>query len=243
MPEETTPNAPVATLAEETREDPQASTSEASTRPPKSAKGDATTTTSATAETTETICCRRHEMTDELVFAEGSISAVEIRAFRASIPARRFPMLKSMSDAQVAAILRKDKMARMEKAKPWDTTTQSTPLDDFLRKSESSRTQPGETLSSTKSKQTKASPSRPSVPFSPCNSRAARDTIARLDTERFLTVGTQYDEAIKQYLAMKNFDESKRLAAPFKPNSASQAKHMTAIKYFMNSPTSAPSRS
>ena len=41
---------------------------------------------------------------------------------------------------------------------------------------------------------------------------------------------------MRQYLSMKAFDESKRLAAPFKPNSASQAKNMTAIKYFMNSP-------
>ena len=48
---------------------------------------------------------------------------------------------------------------------------------------------------------------------------------------------------MKQYLSMKAYDESKRLAAPFKPNSASQAKKMTRIDYFMNSPLSGLSSS
>ena len=37
---------------------------------------------------------RRADMTDRLTLANGRVSLVEVRAFRASIPARRFPGLR-----------------------------------------------------------------------------------------------------------------------------------------------------
>lgn len=58
-----------------------------------------------------------------------SVSLVEVRAFRASIPARRFPAIRDMTDEQIAQIVAKDKAARQ--SHPWDNTTQMDPLDDF----------------------------------------------------------------------------------------------------------------
>ena len=58
------------------------------------------------------------------------MSLVEVRAFRASIPARRFPGLRNMTDEQIAQVVAKDKAARQ--SHPWDQTTQMDPLDDFL---------------------------------------------------------------------------------------------------------------
>lgn len=85
--------------------------------------------------------------------------------------------------------------------------------------------------------------SRSSCPLICCWNETTHKVLTRLcfrclhHTDTTHTVApAQYDEGMKQYLSMKAFDESKRLAAPFKPNSASQAKNMTSIKYFMNSP-------
>ena len=73
---------------------------------------------------------RRSDMTDKLTLANGTVSLVEVRAFRASIPARRFPSLRHMTDEQIATIIAKDKDARSKQ--PWDKTTQSSNhMDDF----------------------------------------------------------------------------------------------------------------
>ena len=64
-----------------------------------------------------------------------------MRAFRASIPARRFPGLRHMTDEQIAEIVAKDKDARSKQ--PWDKTTQSSsPLDDFWCSKTVVRSQP-----------------------------------------------------------------------------------------------------
>lgn len=74
------------------------------------------------------------------------------------------------------------------------------------------------------------------VPFSPCNPSLAKHAITRKGNI-FVGSSSPYDADREEFLNRKDFDESKRLGpSPFAPNSASQAKTMISVNYYLNSP-------
>ena len=74
------------------------------------------------------------------------------------------------------------------------------------------------------------------VPFSPCNPSLAKHAITRKG-DIFVGSSSPYDADREEFLNRKELDESKRLGpSPFAPNSASQAKTMISVNYYLNSP-------
>lgn len=143
------------------------------------------------------------------------VQASDIRAFRTSMSARRFPALRDLSDENVARLVsERDSPSKKVKEPPPEVTRifQGRP-----------------TMTA------KKNPKLP--PFRPCNPSQAKSAISRQGDEMFVGAASRYDDDKDAFLTRKGLDEAKRLGpVPFAPNSATQAKTQIAVGYFLNSP-------
>ena len=163
------------------------------------------------------------------------VSPQVIKQFRTSLTARRFPALRNLPDEDVAQLVVNSPRARL----PFPL------LETHLHSRE--RTGAGATASGgdgsaeaieaerAKDKELKDLHMK-KVPFSPCNPSLAKHAITRKGNI-FVGSSSPYDADREEFLNRKELDESKRLGpSPFAPNSASQAKTMISVNYYLNSP-------
>lgn len=155
----------------------------------------------------------------------------EIRDFRTSMSARRFPALRDLRDEDVAALVlaeRKARATRAYNAKP--------PMTSSPRRTRRLTDSPDLDKVSPRSALVGAggSEGRPVLkkapPFSPANPFKARDDITRAGkNSQFASVGTPYDVEVFRYIPNEEI-------LPFVPASAAEAKKKVAVNYYLNSP-------
>ncbi|KAL6763862.1 hypothetical protein V8C86DRAFT_2483425 [Haematococcus lacustris] len=154
-------------------------------------------------------------------FCEGEpITDEDIRLFKTSIMARRFPGLRNLSDEDIRALISADRHARGRK----------------LVDPRSHRTFPKTQFQAAPPKRDTAMPSLTTAPvFVYINPAEAKQHIMRPHTEAHLGLGNPYSLSRDHYLADKHLDESKRDDVPFVPNCPSQAKDATFRDFYLNS--------
>jgi len=162
------------------------------------------------------------------------VSTAEIRSFRTSMSARRFPALRDLKDEDIASLVlaeRKARNARLYGGKyGLDNLGKSGPLEDFRRAHLTRDHQPREHQTATKGGDglgAGLAPKKP--PFSPVNPTEAKQEIYRKGDAPYNTLNTPYDAERFRYIP----DDA---LLPFVPNSASESKKTVAINYYMNSP-------
>ncbi|XRB00196.1 hypothetical protein NFJ02_08g138950 [Pycnococcus provasolii] len=151
------------------------------------------------------------------------VTAREIRAFRTSQAARRFPALRTMSDEDVAALIvadRASKAARGVRQKVTPRPVVEAPYRPSLRP-------PVQNEGGVAEK-------RPN--FSPVNPHAARRTVERKGPDSFAICEAPYDEAKEEYLNSLFNDQRNRIGLGFTYNNPSEAKSTIAVNYYLNSP-------
>ena len=167
------------------------------------------------------------------------VSPQVIRQFRTSLTARRFPALRNLGDMDVAQLVVNSPRAKL----PFPL------LETHVRVRDNTTAQSRAALSSSgdvggessgrsgvEGGSASASEGIKKVPFSPCNPSLAKHAITRKGNI-FVGSSSPYDADKAEFLDRKGFDESKRLGpSPFAPNSASQAKTMISVNYYLNSP-------
>eukprot|EP00238_Polyblepharides_amylifera_P006527 CAMPEP_0196587780 /NCGR_PEP_ID=MMETSP1081-20130531/58570_1 /TAXON_ID=36882 /ORGANISM="Pyramimonas amylifera, Strain CCMP720" /LENGTH=220 /DNA_ID=CAMNT_0041910061 /DNA_START=126 /DNA_END=788 /DNA_ORIENTATION=+ len=158
----------------------------------------------------------------------GGVSLAEIRAFRTSISARRFPALREMRDEDIAALVIANKKINQKRLLGTKAGLaevhpgKSKPLDDFQRFHVGSSMAEPPPMNASKSRET-----RPA--FSPCNPSQAKEDIYRQGAEPFVGCTEPFE---RHYTREDMAKETK----PFVPNAPSQAKKTISIDYFLNSP-------
>jgi hypothetical protein len=161
------------------------------------------------------------------------VSPQVIRQFRTSLTARRFPALRNLGDLDVAQLVVNSPRAKL----PFPLLETHVRVRDSLTGKDSAHTRAGEgNESSSQTSEGLASEGMKKVPFSPCNPSLAKHAITRKGNI-FVGSSSPYDADKAEFLNRKGFDESKRLGpSPFAPNSATQAKTMISVNYYLNSP-------
>lgn len=161
--------------------------------------------------------------------AATEVSPQVIRQFKTSLTARRFPALRNLPDADVAQLVMNSPRARLPFPLLETHMKRSRDRGDDSGTSGSKADRPRTAQDATLSFGKK-------VPFSPCNPSLAKHAITRKGNI-FVGSSSPYDADREEFLNRKDFDESKRLGpSPFAPNSASQAKTMISVNYYLNSP-------
>lgn len=153
-----------------------------------------------------------------------SVTQAEIIAFRTSITARRFPALREMRDEDLAALVLANKKAQSKKPayeqrEDFDYTTLG-PREEPLTTRQAAMYYKDPVVLKT----------GPRPPFAPANTAQAKSDIARKGAEPFLNSSAPL-EGLHTRDSMR-LDDSK----PFKPSSASQAKDLIMVNYYLNSP-------
>ena len=157
------------------------------------------------------------------------VSPQVIRQFKTSLTARRFPALRNLPDADVAQLVLNSPRARL----PFPLL--ETHVKRSKEKEDSGRNATG-TSAGAASLEGGQDATLRKVPFSPCNPSLAKHAITRKG-DIFVGSSSPYDADRAEFLNRKELDESKRLGpSPFAPNSASQAKTMISVNYYLNSP-------
>lgn len=152
--------------------------------------------------------------------------------FRTSLLARRFPALRNLKDEEVALVV-----AQTMGRGPGDGGRDAAGPGGYA--SEYGLSVGGDMFGASTRKARKLTSKEKrggKAPFSPCNPSKARETIARKGKEMFIMSTDPYGADKESFLTSKNVDERKRMAEPFAPNSASQAKDSIQTGFFMNSP-------
>lgn len=148
---------------------------------------------------------RNHSLSQEEVTDE------DIRVFKTTLLARRFPGLKGLSDKAIKDLIRADRKAAL-RTLPSRThpKTQFEPL---------TRIDPGQTNI-----------------FYPVNPSQAKETAKRPDSECFIGIATPYDAHHADFVEDKTSDEARRInKAAFCPTSTSQARDAIRVDYYLNS--------
>lgn len=146
-----------------------------------------------------------------------SVSLAEIRAFRTSMAARRFPALREMLDQDIAILVLQDR--KTNKTRPLGTAA-------GLKASEP----PANYMNPSGDSQFRAlSPKKTRPPFTPCNPSQAKDDIHRKGEEPFAGSLAAFEKCQTRESGVKD-------KAPFVPNSAAEAKSKIQINYYLNSP-------
>ncbi len=158
-----------------------------------------------------------------------------IRQFRTSLTARRFPALRNLGDEDIKQLVANSPRAKL----PFPM------LETHVRMRKDATTSGGAGGPAGEDGAGPGSPGRQALdgssgagkkPFSPCNPSLAKHAITRKGNI-FVGSSSPYDADTKEFLDRKELDESKRLGPqPFAPNSASQAKTMISVNYYLNSP-------
>lgn len=151
------------------------------------------------------------------------VTALDIRVFRTSQAARRFPALRMMSDVDVAALIvadRASKMARGVKVKQPERPVVEVPYRPSLRPAVQDEGFVRE--------------KRPT--FAPCNHFDGRREVERKGVDSFAICTAPFDEAKTEYVNSIFSDQRKRVSLGFTYNNPSEAKTSIAVNYYLNSP-------
>mmetsp|Transcript_3039 Transcript_3039/g.6601 ORF Transcript_3039/g.6601 Transcript_3039/m.6601 type:complete len:195 (+) Transcript_3039:69-653(+) len=141
----------------------------------------------------------------------------DVRVFKSTLLARRFPGLKDMSSKDIKILIMEDRKATGRKL---EAPHKTYPKSDFTPPS------PKRELATTSL----------TPIFTPINPYEAKRTIKRPDTECFAGIGTPYDADHTDFAADKQSDEAKRnRGIPFMPTCSSQAKTSIRVDYYLNS--------
>lgn len=148
----------------------------------------------------------------------GDITNEDIRLFRRTLLARRFPQLRDLTDEEIAQLIIADRKATGRRL---EAPSKSYPKTDFMPL--------------TIDKDVKVPP-----PFVPGNYFEARDTISRKPAEAFVGIHSPYPAEHQDFCEDVTNDDSKRCAGvPFRPTCPQEAKSTIQVKYYLNSASEA----
>jgi len=141
------------------------------------------------------------------------VTAADIKVFRTSILARRFPGLKNLTDEDVAALVVADRAATG-------------------RKLEAPVKLKPKTIPAKGEKKLRNDPI-----WVPNNAAEAKGSILMPPEQAFVGMYSPYEGDREDFLEKKHSDEAKHLGGTFVPSSQSQAKDTIEANYFLNSAT------
>ena len=141
------------------------------------------------------------------------VSTADIKVFRTSILARRFPGLKNLTDEDVAALIVADRAATGRKI---EAPVKHYPKTVHVKGEKKLRNDPI---------------------WVPNNAVEAKDSILMPPEEAFVGMYSPYEADREDFLEKKHSDERKQLQGAFVPSSWSQAKDTVEVNYFINSAT------
>lgn len=140
----------------------------------------------------------------------------DIKLFRRTLIARRFPQLRELSDKEVVELILADRKATGRRLEAPRKTYPKTEYESLV-------------LDKT---------TKPPIPFVPVNAVEAKETIKRKPAEAFIAIHSPYDANHQDFVEDKTNDESKRHPmAPFYPTCPPEAKSTIQVKYYLNSAT------
>jgi len=186
-------------------------------------------------------------MTDAAVYvghADNTVSMDEIRDFRTSMSARRFPALRDLKDEDIASLVLAERKSRLNRVytvgktgaaaeRASHDTRRCRRLGGELTGEHTHSSVAGSTLKRGEEAAAEGAgvhkPVLKRAPFSPANPAKARDEIERRGPSAFHSINTPYELEVFRYIP----DEQ---LLPFVPSSASQAKKTVQVNYYLNSP-------
>ncbi|GAX77326.1 hypothetical protein CEUSTIGMA_g4772.t1 [Chlamydomonas eustigma] len=155
-------------------------------------------------------------MMEETSSSVGHISEPDIRLFKTTLLARRFPGLQKLSEKEIVDLIIADQKAAGRKL---ESTVKSYPKTHFK--------------APTPKKELWFSSSQPV--FTCINPSQAKDDIKRPENQSYLGVNTPYSADHMDLMEDIIHDESKRRTGPFLPTSTTQARGTICIDYYLNS--------
>ena len=142
------------------------------------------------------------------------VTAADIKQFRTSIMARRFPGLKHMSDEDVAALVVADRAATGRRLDP---PMKTYPKTQYVNGEKKTREDPI---------------------WMPNSATEAKDSIVMPPEQAFVGMYSPYNAAHEDFLEKKAEDTAKILAGVgFVPSNWSEARNTTEVDYFLYSAT------
>lgn len=168
----------------------------------------------------------------------------DIRLFRKSLAARRFPGIQAMSDEEVRSLIRSSRSAMPLKSPLTEfrsslyrdrgrTTTRASSSSSAMHANEGGMASTSRNVDKTGTNLTKIRPA-----FRPVNPHSAKDTVSRKPEELYLNKGIPYDRVDRAFTADKVSDERRKVSGAFVPNSSMRrAQVATTVEYYLYSAT------
>mmetsp|Transcript_64201 Transcript_64201/g.203081 ORF Transcript_64201/g.203081 Transcript_64201/m.203081 type:complete len:274 (-) Transcript_64201:173-994(-) len=167
------------------------------------------------------------------------VTTYEIKQFRTSISARRFPALRELEDDDIAALILADKVAKRDR--PWSKQGRARPRNPshpLEPKVEAAKAAEVASRPQTGLRYMSEANTLGRMPFSPCNPTRAKNDIFLGQDAPYALCQTEYEGARNFFIDDKQrslrYGQSLNRSG-FLPAAPSQAKDQIRVKYFLNS--------